>query len=122
MTNSATLSTLQTGTAVAIVFDTSGSMEGDKLASAKRAFVEVICPRLAAARGRVEYSLIGCGGSAYVIQPNTLTKPFLDWDRRIKKVCDQAKILEDTKKIDFHRQILAPAELLIGRHTMRAPI
>ena len=72
MTNSSTLAAMQTGTAVAIVFDTSGSMSGDKLASAKRAFTEIICPRLAAARGRVEYSLIGCGGSAYVIQPNTL--------------------------------------------------
>lgn len=49
------------------------------------------------------------------------TKPFLDWDRRIKKVCDQAKILEDTKKIDFHRHILEPAEILIGRRTTRVP-
>jgi uncharacterized protein YegL len=72
MTNSASVSALQTGTAVAIVIDTSGSMGGDRLTSAKRAFTDIICPRLAAAKGRVEYSLISCGGSAYVIQPNTL--------------------------------------------------
>jgi hypothetical protein len=49
------------------------------------------------------------------------TKPFLDWDRRIKKVCDQAKILEETKKIDFHRHILEPAEISLGIRTIRVP-
>lgn len=72
MTSSSTLAALQTGTAVAIVFDTSGSMAGSKLDIAKRAFTEVICPRLAASKERVEYSLISCGGSASVIQPNIL--------------------------------------------------
>lgn len=43
MTNSAMVSALQTGTAVAIVIDTSGSMEGARLAGAKRAFAEIIC-------------------------------------------------------------------------------
>lgn len=41
------------------------------------------------------------------------TKPFIEWDRRIKKVCNEADILEKTKKIDFDNQILQPAEKLI---------
>jgi len=41
------------------------------------------------------------------------TKPFIEWDRRIKKVCDEADILEKTKKICFDSQILEPAEKLI---------
>jgi len=72
MVSSAAVSALQTGTAVAIVFDTSGSMEGDKLNIAKKAFTEIIYPRLQASKHRVEYSIIRCGGSVSIVQANTL--------------------------------------------------
>lgn len=41
------------------------------------------------------------------------TKPFKDWSRRIKKICDQADALEKAKKLDFHRDVLPAAQELL---------
>lgn len=70
--NSASAAHVETGTAIAIIIDTSGSMTGQKMDDAKRVYRDIIFPRLVSAREPVEYSLISCGGSASVIRANAL--------------------------------------------------
>lgn len=72
--HSANLAQVQTGTAVAIVIDTSGSMSGSKLEAAKHVFRDIITPQLHGARHPVEYSVISCGGSPQIIRPNALAE------------------------------------------------
>lgn len=72
MVGSSAVAALQSGVAVSIIFDTSGSMEGERLQIAKQTFNQTISPRLMASKIPVEHSIISCGGSASVIQPNAL--------------------------------------------------